>query len=541
MVSRKLIYLAVATAGLVMAANRALLIGVGKYPSYPGVKTLQGPEHDVRSLKQSLVDFWGFRAENIQTLTDSEATKAKILSGLDDLIGKTGQGDFVLIYYSGHGTSFHDAKNRRLGLDMRTGAILPYDVSPGTPAQILRRLIVGAIDLKPRFLELEKKAEVMVLFDSCYSGDSAKFIPQLVSRNAELIPRGDTDLMELIEKAEASTGDWPYRNLVYISAAARHEPAWDIPQRMIDAGIRKTVGNKPHGAFTNSLLIGLSGEADLDHSGTITYQELHQFLLETVQQKYGQTPQLSPKGLNNPITNKPLMAQVKAPVAVGTGEDLYLRVKVDPPTDALAAQLAGLPNMRIAAKEYDVIAEPYGSGYTLTHRSGGKLLFGSLTRQVIIERLRHLAQAQKVMSLKYPKQRFNVNLAVEDVTDSIGQTEGVYPAGSNLRLTMKPDVNAWLLLLNVDVEGTITVIYPYRAEEIQETKAGAVVVAVESVVNTPFGTEGLKVFAFSKRPKGIEAFVGGKVTGPEELAELNKLLETGDSQTSRIVLSIPKQ
>src|SRR5262249_49065275 len=62
---------------------------------------------------------------------------------------------------------------------------------------------------------------------------------------------------------------YPYKNLIYISAADETQPAKDLASQ-------ESVYGKAHGALTDVLLLGLNGAADTNHDQTITYQELYQ-------------------------------------------------------------------------------------------------------------------------------------------------------------------------------------------------------------------------------------------------------------------------
>lgn len=75
----------------------ALLIGVGN--------DLPITVNDATAIYNILVDpeLSGYKKENIQLLTEKEATRDGILKALDDLIAKTDKESSVLLYYSGHG------------------------------------------------------------------------------------------------------------------------------------------------------------------------------------------------------------------------------------------------------------------------------------------------------------------------------------------------------------------------------------------------------------------------------------------------------
>lgn len=66
---------------------------------------LKGPGNDVQKIKELLVSGYGFRPEEIQLLKDREATREAVLKAFDQwLIQGTKPGDLAVFYFSGHGT-----------------------------------------------------------------------------------------------------------------------------------------------------------------------------------------------------------------------------------------------------------------------------------------------------------------------------------------------------------------------------------------------------------------------------------------------------
>ncbi len=86
-----------------------LLIGVGEYPRIGERARLLGPAQDVRALKRVLTRSYGFQDQDLRTLVDTQATRAAILGGLDELVERARDGDQVLIHFSGHGSQIVDA------------------------------------------------------------------------------------------------------------------------------------------------------------------------------------------------------------------------------------------------------------------------------------------------------------------------------------------------------------------------------------------------------------------------------------------------
>ena len=291
--------------------RRALLIGVPNTPGFPSWLSLEGPANDVEVLREALLANWGFVPGNIDTLVGASASRAGILDALERLAGNARAGDQFFIYFSGFGISAHDQATKGFGMDPGTGALVPADVQDGSAEEIVAGLIVANRDLRPYFERLDRSgADTFVAFDADYSG-------------------------AMLNPVE------PYERLVYLSASARDEVAYDTPESEAGPGGRwPTIDGRAHGDFTNGLLLALRGEADLDSDGQITYVELHKYLRVHLDGR--QTPQLHPAG--KPVVNGPVLGQVvdvlerRATAKRIWGlaypaQDLRTRIKIDPDQD----------------------------------------------------------------------------------------------------------------------------------------------------------------------------------------------------------------
>jgi hypothetical protein len=251
------------------AENYAVLVGAGTYQM--NNLSLEGPRPDTVKMAELLERKFGFRANNIRMLLDDQATRSNILGALDWLGSVAQSGDQVLIYYSGHGTSSLDPNTGGFGLDADTGAIVPTDIriSKDTNA-VLSQLIVGKRDLRPRLLSIEaKQADVLVIFDACFAGESVRALPSSDSRGrprfislAELTQESVSSraLIQQERSAPRSIVDYPYSRVVYFAASEKNEFARDIGSAVMQAGGSKvrTYDGQPHGAFSNVLLEMLS-------------------------------------------------------------------------------------------------------------------------------------------------------------------------------------------------------------------------------------------------------------------------------------------
>ncbi len=283
------------------AENHALIIGIGHYPFQP----LEGPKNDANAIEEVLNTKWGFDSENITTLIDQQATRENILASLDSIYDKTNQGDNVFIYYSGHGTSVHDT-SIQAPLPNTSGALIPYDVHGlKTKAELMKKLIKGRDDLKPRFTKLDQGGRhLFVTIDACYSGNTIRAVNKPNELPTRFIPLGqmvedkspDLEFKENpLQNSNDDNEEYPYNNIFYLSAASEHEKAQDIPLRFLHK--IPTIDNKPHGAFTNTLLEYLYQPeiADLNKDKKVSYFELTKTLTKRMEEReFSHTPSALP-------------------------------------------------------------------------------------------------------------------------------------------------------------------------------------------------------------------------------------------------------
>lgn len=98
------------------AAQRALLVGVSELVNQPPALWLQAPRNDVILMRRTLRAH-GFAPQDITVLADGVDGAAlpearQIEDALADLLARSREGDFVLLYFSGHGTRVRDPAKR---------------------------------------------------------------------------------------------------------------------------------------------------------------------------------------------------------------------------------------------------------------------------------------------------------------------------------------------------------------------------------------------------------------------------------------------
>ncbi len=171
----KALAIVLAVLGLAPQAARAdtfaLLIGVGAYEHFDKDDYLLAPRNDAEEMKAVLMSR-GMKASNITLLIDAAARKKDIEDKLDSLMRQLHADDFLVVYFSGHGSYQPDEPggDEEDGLDE---VILPYDTeiaAPSERATAIRNAIVD--DELGRYVDgfSAKGINTWWILDSCHSG-----------------------------------------------------------------------------------------------------------------------------------------------------------------------------------------------------------------------------------------------------------------------------------------------------------------------------------------------------------------------------------
>ncbi len=240
-----------ATASLVCpqadaATRRALLIGINSYSAGPGSSAgaggrgvwtdLNGAVNDIHTLKEILMANYGFPRQNIQVLTDKQATRDAILSAYRrSLIDPVQPGDVCVFYYAGHGSQVRNSRTDEP--DGKDETIVPADSSQG-------KWDIRDKELSRLFNDtLDRRANLTVLFDSCHSGSIARGdTPGL----ARWLPGDNRDIAAIIgnEKPDPRGAPEQRKNGALILSAAQD---YQLAYEATDAR------GQPHGSFSLAL------------------------------------------------------------------------------------------------------------------------------------------------------------------------------------------------------------------------------------------------------------------------------------------------
>ena len=504
--------------GFASARNVALLVAVGQFRD-PALKSfeLKGPAIDIDSVQQTLTGQWGFAPADVLALRDQEATHERILAEIAALEKRTSKGDTVLIYFSGHGTSANADENS-FDLPYATGAWVPYDLDYSSPANANKSLVVGRRDLVPRLKRLDEGGRwVVVVSDSCYSGQVVRSFGQTFS-HTRFLPMNSRDLgvahVAAPISARPQPPPYPYQHVILLSGASDSETGADIstPQALQQA---PTLDGKFHGAFTDAFLRLLKGQL---LPGAFNYAQAREAMNSFLEHRnFAQHPQLLPAIAEDPQDvgsnsflgmNLPAMPSIEAAPAQTAGQDiLHVRLeKIGPP---LRARIAAIPGVSIVDSGGDLALRQSGEQVQLMGPAGDPVSSTAANDPSLIKRI----AAQAWLNRAIPKGSDKLGLRADTDPGSRGNT---YVQCESFVFEVRLQKPAYVMLLDLDSQGNLTVLYPAGPMERRVVPSG-VATAIPGadpkdhiVVTPPFGTDLVTVMAFEKQPAFFVELTGAQ-------------------------------
>lgn len=229
----------------------AVVIGINEYQKWP---KLSYAVNDAQGVRDTLVDKFHFKPENVQVLLNQEATRERILSVLGDTLSdptKVKRDDRVFVFFAGHGVT------RKLPNGRSLGYIVPVDADTAN----YQSTAISMTNFQDISESIAAK-HVFYVMDACYSGLA-------LTRGGGATNPGDVRKY-LQEVTRRSTRQ------VLTAGGADEQVADQGPQG--------------HSIFTWTLLQGLEGQADLNSDGFITASELAAYVGPTVSSMSRQTP-----------------------------------------------------------------------------------------------------------------------------------------------------------------------------------------------------------------------------------------------------------
>jgi hypothetical protein len=252
-------------------AKRALCVGINDYP---------GADMDLGGCLNDAKDWEGLlqaRGYSVERLLDAEATRARMLSALEDLMAPSAEGDSLVFTFSGHGSWLPDDDSDEP--DSRDEMLCPHDV--------MQDQFVLDDDLHAVFSRKAAEARLYMIADCCHSGTVVRYAgspaqPDPAPIKARFLPpyllaRGDRTMERAIDRAAKTpaTTKQGYPALLF-SGCQDTEFSYDT-----------SFNGRPNGAFTR---VAIEALAD---PGVKTPRDLHDAVRKRLPSpSLPQTPQL---------------------------------------------------------------------------------------------------------------------------------------------------------------------------------------------------------------------------------------------------------
>lgn len=259
----------------------ALVVGI----NYEGTSShLGGCINDAKEIAKALVSKFDFNLKDIQLLIEDFATKKNILDGLEYMISNLEAGDIGVFTYSGHGTQTADLPPIDEE-DMLDEAIVPFD---GIANQ---SNLIRDDEINEKLSQIKNNVQFTVIFDSCHSGTSTRFMESDKSVQARTIPLTNTATQ--IEQFVNDITNLSAVEVREVKGKTRH-PLSGMNHILL-AGCKSdqlSFDDGTNGFFTKALLGHLNKG--------VTYEELYNLVKEPVLKRShnNQEPQLEGSLLN---------------------------------------------------------------------------------------------------------------------------------------------------------------------------------------------------------------------------------------------------
>jgi hypothetical protein len=245
----------------------AVVIGVSKYQhAKPGFNNLRYARADAESFRDFLLSPEGgqFRPSNMITLLDEDATIQNIRTALFTFLTRSKENDQVVIYFAGHGAA--DPNNPS---DL-------YFLAHDTDSDNMAATALPMWQMRDLFSRTIKTKRVVTFADACHSAG----IGEAFEDEKNLIN-------QYVYKAASADG----RAIITASDAGE----------LSEESERLGSG---HGVFTYFLLQALQGQADANHDGILTAEEVFDFVRDHVTKET--SGRQNPVAIPGLIKNQPL-------------------------------------------------------------------------------------------------------------------------------------------------------------------------------------------------------------------------------------------
>ena len=537
-VSAATVLAAAGLAGPVQAETRALLIGVADYTS-SGIPDLEGPTNDLASMEQ-LLRAQG--AADISVLRDGNATRTSIETAVHALGLRAKPGDWVVVYFSGHGSQALAAQKGDEDDNLDEFLVLSaLDLEKPDPEQY-----ITDNDFHAWFARyIPAQVDILQMADACHSGTlnrsvdrrAWRFTPRLAAyRGATPLqltrPEPRFAAVNLASGPQAAAGEvTDLANVVYIGAAQDDQLALEASLPTESSPSRGLMTYAFEQALTAKSADGSGLAADTDRDGTVSVGELGAYLDAQTRALTGSRQWSStrfPAGRERAAlfrTSRPAQAPVQAAATPAAPKPAVFAA------DRNAAKLlAGQPAWTVAARAADADFVWDAPAGTVLRRSGDVVarrvtalpaLRGVLEKWAAMEQLRPLLTTQAAKVVIGPK------------------GEGArYDPGARVNVAVTTPSNPaaaaapYVTVFNLASDGEVQTLYPLAndGEGRAPARGGAIDLLATQVVE-PYGADHVLAVVTPQKPDALRGLLrtleGSRASSQVAAAVRSELAKAG--------------
>ena len=469
-------------------AQFGMVVGVDDYEHFEAfpapvgeLSDLEGAVNDATLIASSMRRA-GIDLPDSRILIDSGATVKSFLAGWKEMTLEAKSGDTIIVSFSGHGGQEREVSEpfdeKTDGLDE---TIMFHEFDPKNPR-------VGRLsdDQLRELLSKEAAYNIIWVMDSCHSAG--------LTRNVNIAGMGltrsggvwDIPLDPILGELKAEIGDDEadeLPNVTQILATASED-------RLVT---ETRFGDRAHGALSWFFAKALDGAADLDKNGSVTRNELSNFLEDRVFTHMNQTqqPRILPRGDSKEafiLAAKPNPPSAPASLATKGLPVRFIGV-IPPGLEGISyteVQTNALLTFVDQGKQWEVLNHT-GDPITTITGGAGRLIARGLALDVV-----RGSKRNGVPSI-------DIRAAQDSMANGVGARVGFtfFPP--------HPEMN-FLTLFNIASNGDIQYLYPLREQD--NKGVDNIGFPVQFRVSHPLGADQLVAVFCSRPPLDLQALLG---------------------------------
>lgn len=474
------------------AKTHALLIGSGEYGS-DQISDLEGPGNDLAAMRRLVTEIG---ADRIVVLEDAGVTRSAVERALFELGNAAAPGDWLLLYYSGHGSQgvAQGADQQRVLQFVPLHGFEPDRQDP-------EHFIVDKDFYAWLQIYVPSDVNILMMVDSCHSGTMQRAIrPELygyVARTAlgrggkpiELVSRPGPRFAALVgvEGLDTDTDRSDLPNLVYFGASRDGQLALEMQLPVAGETMRGLLTYAFEQGLTRSGARGDRRAADLDHDGVVSVEEMAAYLNGQVHMMSAYR-QDSTATFGNSLGGVPLLSDARP--ALKAAEEPLPSLRSSPPLDT--ALVPGEQVFRIAeGTQPPDFRWDRAAGHL--YRRSGDLVAEEVAS--IEEVAGAIGKWQAVAALSPLVAERAIRLELEP-----NGFDWLHEPGARIALTLRRPTgwknrSFYATVFNLASDGTVQLLYPLPGEEGRLMPGTSDPTVLELEVTPPFGTDHLIALA----------------------------------------------